>query len=98
MKHKIRKWNQKKKKNDIVEISITPVKAIRLFCVNECMAGQPSLVPGCTDPHCPLYPYRMNSNPERALKGEHLEKNRQRIMTYNQNREKRQDTSMDFCL
>ena len=84
MKHRIRKWNTKKKKNDIVEVDITPVKAIRLFCVNECMAGQASLVPGCQDPNCPLYPYRMNKNPERALKGEHLEKNRQYLKTYNQ--------------
>lgn len=89
MKHKIRKWNTEKKKNDIVEVDITPVKAIRLFCVNECMAGQASLVPGCTDSNCPLYPYRMNKNPSKELTGEKLEEYQKRMQTYRQNQIKR---------
>ena len=92
MKHRIRKWNTRKKKNDIVEVDITPVKAIRLFCVNECMAGQAGLVSGCTDPNCPLYPYRMNKNPGRMLTGEKFEKYQKRMRTYRQNQIKRRLT------
>jgi hypothetical protein len=41
-----------------VEIgSYTRGKAIRLFCT-ECMGFQGSLVKDCTDPLCPLYPFR----------------------------------------
>jgi len=86
VKHKIRKWNEETKANDIVEVDITAIKAIRLFCVNECMAGQFHLVSGCTDPHCPLYPYRMNKNPGKVLTGETLEKAKERMRAYNRNR------------
>ena len=88
MKHRIRKWNTNKKKNDIVEVDITPVKAIRLFCVNECMAGQASLVPGCTDLNCPLYPYRMKKNPGKMLTGQSRENVVRQLMMYHQKREK----------
>lgn len=33
-------------------------EAIRMFCI-ECMGYQSAEVPRCTDPHCPLYLYRM---------------------------------------
>ena len=45
-------------KRNVVEVSTTPVKAIRLFCV-ECMGHQFMEVPRCTSPFCPLFPYRM---------------------------------------
>ena len=94
MKHKIRKWNEAKRANDIVEVEITPVQAIRYFCVNECMAGQPGLVYGCTDPHCPLYPYRMNKNPAKVLKGEKLEEAKKRMRIFRQNQLK-QKTALE---
>ena len=44
---------------------LTPVKAIRSWCVKRCMAGQLKEVPLCDDKECPLYPYRMKKNPNR---------------------------------
>ena len=40
------------------EVTTTPVKAIRLFCM-ECMCYQKAEIPRCTAQLCPLYPYRM---------------------------------------
>ena len=40
------------------EVSLTPIKAIRLFCI-ECMGFQLAEIPKCTAPLCPLFPFRM---------------------------------------
>lgn len=39
-----------------------PVKAIRAYCIN-CQGGSASFVRNCTAAHCPLFPFRMGSNP-----------------------------------
>ena len=41
---------------------MTPLKAIRLHCIN-CHAGERADVPGCFFPTCPLYPFRLGRNP-----------------------------------
>lgn len=53
IKHTIRS-----KDGGTINVNLTPVRAIRLQCV-ECMGHQPLLVQGCTDPKCSLFPYRM---------------------------------------
>jgi hypothetical protein len=47
--------------NSVKEVSLTPIKAIRLFC-NECMGFQVQEIKDCTDTKCSLFPYRMGSN------------------------------------
>ncbi|MFH0806040.1 MAG: hypothetical protein V1901_04145 [Patescibacteria group bacterium] len=42
----------------------TPIKSIRLKCL-EC-AGRPKDVRLCTNNSCPVYQYRLGSNPNRA--------------------------------
>ena len=44
---------------------LTPIKAIRAKCL-ECSAGQPKEVRECVIQDCPLYPFRMGKNPNRA--------------------------------
>jgi hypothetical protein len=46
----------------VKEVSLTPIRAIRLFCT-ECMGWNYSEVEKCPDTLCPLYPYRMRKNP-----------------------------------
>jgi len=41
---------------------ITPVKAIRLYCL-ECSGGSFKDVRECVIPDCPLYPFRLGKNP-----------------------------------
>jgi len=41
-----------------VEVSLTPIKAIRRFCL-ECMCWGVAEVNRCTAPLCPLFPFRM---------------------------------------
>ena len=41
-----------------------PVKVIRLFC-KECMCGSSAEIANCTAPKCPLYDWRMGTNPYR---------------------------------
>jgi hypothetical protein len=53
IKHKIRNSGGK-----LVEVELTPRKAIRSFCL-ECMCHQATEVPKCTAPICPLFPFRM---------------------------------------
>jgi len=36
---------------------VSPLRSIRRFCVY-CFGGQAQLVPGCTAPSCPLFPWR----------------------------------------
>jgi hypothetical protein len=43
----------------------TPLDAIRGFCI-ECSGGSPAEVRKCTTMKCPLWPFRMNSNPFHA--------------------------------
>ena len=58
MKHQIKQWNKTTQTKELVEVDVTPARAIRLFCAHECMDGQPNYVPDCTDPNCPLFPFR----------------------------------------
>ncbi len=44
---------------------LTPMKAIRAKCL-DCSAGQPKEVRLCPVTACPLWPYRMGRNPQRA--------------------------------
>ena len=53
IKHTIR--NERGKQ---VEVSLTPIKAIRTFCL-ECMMWMKAEIPRCTAPLCPLFPFRM---------------------------------------
>ena len=48
---------------------LTPIKAIRCWCVNHCMIGHPKEVRLCDREECPLYPYRMGKNPNRKGMG-----------------------------
>ena len=57
MKHVVRS-----KRGGHRRVDVTPLKAIRLFCL-ECMGHKPSEVRRCTDGLCPLWPYRMGENP-----------------------------------
>ena len=41
-----------------IEVTLTPIKAIRTFCM-ECMGYQQAEIPRCTAPLCPLFPFRM---------------------------------------
>lgn len=52
-------------KTKLKEVSLTPVKAIRAFCM-ECVVWQETEVRECTALNCPLYPFRMGKNPGRA--------------------------------
>lgn len=45
-------------------MSLTPVKAIRAYCVKRC-GGAPGEVRKCPEVECQLYPYRMGHNPRR---------------------------------
>lgn len=47
---------------------LTPIKAIRAKCI-DCMCGQTAEVRRCPSESCPLYPYRMGHNPNRAGHG-----------------------------
>lgn len=44
---------------------LTPIKAIRAKCM-DCTAGQPGEIRDCIIRECPLYPFRMGRNPNRA--------------------------------
>ena len=59
IKHKIRS-----KSGKIRSASLTPVGAIRAFCL-ECVGWQAQEVRECTDELCPLFPFRMGRNPSR---------------------------------
>jgi hypothetical protein len=47
------------------ERKVTPLWAIRLYCLNECASAQRKEVRLCPSEKCPLYPYRMGFNPAR---------------------------------
>ena len=44
-------------KGGSIELNLTPIKAIKRFCL-ECMGGQQAEIDRCTAPLCPLYPFR----------------------------------------
>ena len=45
-------------------IKQTPLKSIRLNCL-ECSNNQPSVVKDCEITNCPLWIYRLGTNPKR---------------------------------
>lgn len=45
------------------EKKISPVKAIRHFCVKECCEGHPRKADNCEETNCPLHPFRKGKNP-----------------------------------
>ena len=53
-------WHHRQGKRD-TSAPRTPVKAIRAKCL-DCTDGSPKAVRECEVP-CPLYPFRMNTNP-----------------------------------
>ena len=53
-------------KGKIKTIRLTPIKAIRLNCI-ECMGYQSALIKDCTSNMCPLYPYRMGKYTQRVV-------------------------------
>lgn len=61
----MKKHTIRSKDSGTKEVSLTPIKAIRLNCL-ECICWVPSEVKNCTSKLCPLYPYRFGTNPERA--------------------------------
>ena len=62
VKHTVRKDGEGKTR----EVNLTPLKAIRLNCV-ECMGFQHNLVKECASTLCPLYPFRMGRSPRRPI-------------------------------
>ena len=46
------------------EVALTPNRGIRYQCL-ECVGWSASKVKECTDHHCPLYLFRMGTNPSR---------------------------------
>ena len=44
---------------------MTPVKAIRKYCVDHCCSGSTRDVRECNATDCPLYLFRMGKNPSR---------------------------------
>lgn len=47
---------------DFRKVHARPLNAIRVKCL-ECVGFQRAEVPLCTQPSCPLYPYRMGRRP-----------------------------------
>ncbi len=44
----------------------SPLKAIKVFCVEECNSGNYSYAKTCVDLKCPLYAFRLGKNPYRV--------------------------------
>ena len=61
IKHEIR---SSKGNGETRPVELTPNRAIHYHCV-ECMGWSAREVNECVDPHCPLYPFRMGTNPSR---------------------------------
>lgn len=67
----------------------SPLKAIKIFCVDECNCGNYKYAKDCVDPKCPLYAFRLGKNPfkvkreysaeEKVLIAERLRKARERV-------------------
>ena len=64
MEHKIRSKIYGKTRT----VNLTPIKAIRAMCL-DCVGHSAEEVKLCTDPLCPLYPYRFGKNPARKGQG-----------------------------
>ena len=60
IQHKIRKDGDGNTKI----VRLTPLNAIRAFCL-ECVCWSSDEVKNCTNPLCPLYPFRFGKNPSR---------------------------------
>lgn len=43
---------------------VSPLEAVRRYCLLACMGGQRGLVAGCVDRDCPFFPLRMKEIPE----------------------------------
>ncbi len=56
-------WKQKME-ND----NLTPCQSIKLYCKTRCFTTTQE-VKTCDDPECPLFPYRLGKNPNRAKSG-----------------------------
>lgn len=69
-----------------------PVKAIRAFCI-ECFGDSPREIVNCTATTCPLYPFRMGTNPYRA-KRELTEQQKERQAMYLQMARDRKNTEV----
>lgn len=50
------------------EDNLTPCKAIHKFCI-DCMGGSQKGPRVCDDTNCPLFIYRLGTNPKRKKKG-----------------------------
>jgi hypothetical protein len=49
-------------------------KAIRAYCLNNCMLGQKAEVTKCTSwDYCPLYPFRLGTYLDKSVKNYHIE-------------------------
>jgi len=51
-------------KKGVKDVRLTPLKAIKFNCI-ECMGFQAKLVQDCSNPFCPLYPFRLGRAPRR---------------------------------
>ena len=58
IRHTIRKDGN----NNMKDVALSPMKAIRYMCV-ECMGFDYTEIDGCTSPNCPLFPYRYGKRP-----------------------------------
>jgi len=56
----------------------SPLRAIRGQCL-DCCGGSSEMVKTCTDPRCPLYPFRLGKNPYRTPKQPMSEEKRQKL-------------------
>ncbi len=56
----------------IKEVSLTPLRAIRLKCVEDCCCGSSNEVRDCAPETCALWPYRFGKQPkgERVMTAE----------------------------
>lgn len=43
---------------------ISPLEAVRKYCLNACMGGQRGLIAACADRDCPFHPLRLKEVPE----------------------------------
>ncbi len=50
---------------------VSPVRSIRKYCVQVCQSGSPKEARHCSNSECPLFPFRMGTNPNRQGIGGH---------------------------
>ncbi|MGE4536579.1 MAG: hypothetical protein AB7D37_05840 [Desulfovibrio sp.] len=51
-------------RQDDAQKTLSPLDAVRRYCLAACMGGQRSLVASCVDRDCPFHPLRMREIPE----------------------------------